>query len=104
MQLPEFLNNAAPDLSDHVLDESDSVLEELEVNTTSGKVSSDSAILKKLPDLSILASARIKGEIRKIREVLKNAGNNRTQTARELGISRVALYKKLHKYGLIEIP
>jgi transcriptional regulator of acetoin/glycerol metabolism len=31
---------------------------------------------------------------------LSNHANNRSRAARELGISRVTLYKKLHKYGL----
>jgi DNA-binding protein Fis len=32
---------------------------------------------------------------------MKN-NNNRLRTAAELGISRMSLYKKLHKYGLME--
>ncbi|MBT5018759.1 MAG: hypothetical protein HON04_08425, partial [Planctomicrobium sp.] len=30
--------------------------------------------------------------------------NNRTRTAKALGISRVGLYKKLRKHGLVERP
>jgi two-component system response regulator HydG len=41
-------------------------------------------------------------EVRRIREALHKNGNNRLRAAQELGISRVALYKKLHKYGLME--
>jgi DNA-binding NtrC family response regulator len=35
-----------------------------------------------------------------LREALHRAGNNRSQAARELGISRVTLHDKLKKYGL----
>lgn len=35
-------------------------------------------------------------------ETLKAHNNNRTATARALGISRTALYKKLHRLGLVE--
>lgn len=51
--------------------------------------------------LSPLGGARLRGEIDRVLEVLTRNGNNRSQTARELGISRVALYKKLHKFGLM---
>jgi two-component system response regulator HupR/HoxA len=33
---------------------------------------------------------------------LEEHGNNRTATAKALGISRVGLYKKMKKYGMIE--
>jgi DNA-binding NtrC family response regulator len=36
-----------------------------------------------------------------IRQALLNNGDNRVRTARALGISRVTLYKKLKKYGLL---
>ena len=52
--------------------------------------------------LSKLARVRLQAEVNYILQVLERQNNNRQQTARELGISRVALYKKLHKYGLIE--
>jgi transcriptional regulator of acetoin/glycerol metabolism len=39
-----------------------------------------------------------------IRRVLEANGHNRTRTARELGVSRITLYKKMLKYGLIEGP
>ncbi|MCH5377422.1 MAG: sigma-54 dependent transcriptional regulator [Planctomycetes bacterium] len=48
-----------------------------------------------------LACAREGGEIRRIQQALMRHENNRTRAAKELGISRVALYKKLHKFGLI---
>lgn len=37
-----------------------------------------------------------------LRDALAANGNNRTQTAKALGISRVGLYKKLRRLGLIE--
>jgi DNA-binding NtrC family response regulator len=39
-------------------------------------------------------------EVQRIREVLRKHNEGRSPTARELGISRVTLYKKLRKYGL----
>ena len=33
--------------------------------------------------------------------IARNVINNRLRTAAELGISRMGLYKKLHKYGLM---
>ena len=51
--------------------------------------------------LSALARVRLQAEVDYILQVLERQNNNRQQTARELGISRVALYKKLHKYGLM---
>jgi len=41
-------------------------------------------------------------ELRHILDALQRNQNNRLRTAMELGISRMGLYKKLHKYGLIE--
>jgi transcriptional regulator with PAS, ATPase and Fis domain len=40
--------------------------------------------------------------MKKIRAALEKHRNNRLRAAAELGISRMGLYKKLHKYGLIE--
>jgi DNA-binding NtrC family response regulator len=37
-----------------------------------------------------------------LEEALRQNGNNRTATARSLGISRVGLYKKMRKYGMLE--
>jgi transcriptional regulator of acetoin/glycerol metabolism len=34
-------------------------------------------------------------------EALRKHGNNRLRAAEELGISRMGLYKNLHKYGLM---
>jgi transcriptional regulator with PAS, ATPase and Fis domain len=39
--------------------------------------------------------------MQRISEALQKHRNNRLRTAAELGISRMGLYKKLHKYGLI---
>lgn len=44
-----------------------------------------------------LVAARRQGELLRVLEALRHHGNNRTQAAAELGISRVALYKKLRK-------
>ncbi len=50
-----------------------------------------------------LAQTREVTEIRRIQEALEKHRNNRRRAAAELGISRMALYKKLHKYGLMEL-
>jgi DNA-binding NtrC family response regulator len=47
-----------------------------------------------------LMKTKEKAEIVCIREALRKHRNNRLRAARELGISRMSLYKKLHKYGL----
>ena len=44
--------------------------------------------------------AKVLSEVNAIVESLARNCNNRARTARELGISRVTLYKKLHKYNL----
>jgi two-component system, NtrC family, response regulator HydG len=41
-------------------------------------------------------------ELWRICEALRKHRNNRVRAAAELGMSRVSLYKKLHKYGLFE--
>ncbi len=48
-----------------------------------------------------LAKSKQEVEIQLILETLQKHNNNRLRAAAELGISRVALYKKLHKYGLM---
>jgi DNA-binding NtrC family response regulator len=50
-----------------------------------------------------LAQSREQAEIRQIKAVLAKHNNNRLRAAQELGISRMGLYKKLHKYGLAAI-
>jgi DNA-binding NtrC family response regulator len=47
-----------------------------------------------------LASARERGELHRLLQALSTHDNNRTRAAKELGISRVALYKKLRKFGI----
>jgi transcriptional regulator with PAS, ATPase and Fis domain len=48
-----------------------------------------------------LAEARHDAERQRLQEAIRRNNNNRSQAASELGISRVTLYKKMHKYGLI---
>lgn len=48
-----------------------------------------------------LEGAKREAEVRRLVEALHRHNNNRTSAAMELGISRVTLYKKLHRYGLI---
>jgi DNA-binding NtrC family response regulator len=52
--------------------------------------------------LSPLAKARAEAEIQQIVHALHRAGNNRTKASAELGISRVALYKKLRQFGILD--
>jgi DNA-binding NtrC family response regulator len=47
-----------------------------------------------------LSQSKEEAEVRRIVEALHKYRNNRRRAAAELGISRVGLYKKLHKYGL----
>jgi len=47
-----------------------------------------------------LAQTKAQAEVLRITEVLRKNGNNRLRAAAELGISRMGLYKKLHKYRL----
>ncbi len=50
-----------------------------------------------------LEGARQNGERQRILAALREHDYNRTRTAEELGISRVALYKKLRKFGLMRV-
>jgi DNA-binding NtrC family response regulator len=52
------------------------------------------------PTGSVLDSRRDEESVR-VFEALQKHSNNRVRAARELGISRVTLYKKLRKYGLM---
>jgi transcriptional regulator with GAF, ATPase, and Fis domain len=54
------------------------------------------------PTPSALRHARGEAESALIQHVLRKHGNNRLRAALELGISRRTLYKKLHRYGLME--
>ena len=47
-----------------------------------------------------MVALKEEAEFAKLTEVLERHGKNRKQAARELGISRTALYNKLHKYGM----
>jgi DNA-binding NtrC family response regulator len=49
-----------------------------------------------------LSESLAEAEIRRISEALAKHRNNRRRAAAELGISRMGLYKKLYKYGLME--
>jgi DNA-binding NtrC family response regulator len=49
-----------------------------------------------------LNQAREAAEIQRIVQALEKHGNNRLRVAAELGISRMGLYKKLRRYGLIQ--
>jgi two-component system response regulator HupR/HoxA len=51
---------------------------------------------------STLHQSKTDAEVRRILEALAKHKNNRLRAAAELGISRVGLYKKLHRYGLME--
>jgi DNA-binding NtrC family response regulator len=61
---------------------------------------SDTAVGDNTPGPT-LAQIRRDAEIGSIVHVLRKHNNNRRRAALELGISRVALYKKLRKYGMM---
>jgi DNA-binding NtrC family response regulator len=48
-----------------------------------------------------LRQCKDEAEFQRIQEALVKHRNKRSRAARELGISRVGLYKKLRKYGLL---
>lgn len=48
-----------------------------------------------------LAEAKKEAESALIEEALRRNGNNRRKTAAELGISRMTLYNKMHRYGFL---
>ncbi len=50
---------------------------------------------------STLAEIKRDAELARITEALEKHSNNRLRAASELGISRMTLYKKLYKYGLM---
>jgi DNA-binding NtrC family response regulator len=49
-----------------------------------------------------LRQSKAEVEVRRISEALRKHDNNRRRAAAELGISRMGLYKKLRKYGLLD--
>lgn len=53
------------------------------------------------PGRSTLAQTKDQAELALIHEALERNGYNRLRAAADLGISRMTLYKKLHKYGMI---
>ncbi len=53
---------------------------------------------------STLAQIKREAELARITEALEKHSNNRLRAASELGISRMTLYKKLYKYGLMQQP
>jgi DNA-binding NtrC family response regulator len=52
----------------------------------------------------VLAESRGESERQQIERALTEAGHSRSRAAYVLGISRVTLYKKMKKYGLMESP
>jgi DNA-binding NtrC family response regulator len=50
-----------------------------------------------------LADSKEEFEIRRILEALQRNKNNRLRTATELGLSRNGFYKKLQRYGLMNL-
>jgi two-component system response regulator HydG len=70
-----------------------------------GNIQTESPLILSNPnghnEPTTLALSKQEVEIRLILETLQKHNNNRLRAAAELGISRVALYKKLHKYGLM---
>jgi transcriptional regulator with PAS, ATPase and Fis domain len=56
------------------------------------------------PQAIQLTARRPDEEVWLIQEALRKHGNVRARAAKELGISRVSFYKKLHKYGLFDQP
>jgi DNA-binding NtrC family response regulator len=66
-----------------------------------GAAISHSGPLKGSASAASLGQAKREAEAATIAEALRRHGNNRLRAAEDLGISRVTLYQKLHKYGLI---
>jgi DNA-binding NtrC family response regulator len=56
------------------------------------------------PPPASLQHGREQGERSAIERALAKNNQSRTRTARELGISRVTLYKKMKSYGLLDSP
>jgi two-component system response regulator HydG len=61
-------------------------------------------VLAREPVCLTLSQSKAEAEMLRITEALRKHGNNRLRAAAELGISRMGLYKKLHKYGLLTTP
>jgi DNA-binding NtrC family response regulator len=59
--------------------------------------------LQSLPDGNLreaLEDARVRAECEVIQECLQGNGNNKTQAARDLGVSRMTLYRLMDKHGI----
>jgi two-component system response regulator HydG len=56
--------------------------------------------LKGSASAASLSQVKREAEAARIADALKRHGNNRLRAAADLGISRMTLYQKLHKYGL----
>ena len=54
-----------------------------------------------LEEPGTLRQSKAEAEVRRIREALQKHLDNRARVAAELGLSRMGLYKKLRKYGLL---
>lgn len=65
-----------------------------------GMLSSDKRPAREAAPSSALRRSKREAERHAIHQALAKHANNRVRTARELGISRVTLYKKLRQYGL----
>lgn len=65
------------------------------------EVNGESSVITEIPGILPLAKTKEEAEIIRIRQALTKHKNNRLRAAAELGISRMGLYKKLHKYGLM---
>ena len=59
------------------------------------------AIIVRMQMVLISEPRQQPGGMARIAQALEKHGNNRLRTASELGISRMTLYKKLYKYGLM---
>lgn len=70
-------------------------------STTVGRTLSSGLQAASGPHMSMKLSKE-EAETLEITEALMKHGNNRLRAAAELGISRMALYKKMHKYGMMD--
>lgn len=70
----------------------------LPVKATGSLLGNDTAPVSE----TTLAQTKCEAECARITQALEKNGHNRLRTASELGISRMTLYKKLYKYGIIE--
>ena len=64
-------------------------------------VESTGPIRSVAPERVTLARSKEDAELVRINEALAKHANNRQRAAAELGISRMTLYNKMHRYGLM---